>query len=102
MLLPAVSCIPSFDFRLLIRVLGRFSALSLTTDLAPLLGASEGVVMARFSSLGGLGIFEYECLRWWTCAGDRFCGPAIRAWDVLGMAVHDRHVQVLRRASSLE
>lgn len=70
---------PSFDFRLLIRVLGRFSVLSLAIGLASLLGASEGVVMARGSSLGGLGVFEDECLRWCTYAGDRFGGPAIMA-----------------------
>lgn len=93
---------PSFDFRLLIRVLGRFSVLSLATGLASLLGASEGVVMARGSSLGGLGVFEDECLRWCTYAGDRSGGPVIMAWDVLERAEHDRHFQVLRRINSLE
>ena len=93
---------PSLDFRLLIRVLGRFSVLSLSTGSASLLGASEGVVMARVSSLGGLGAFEDECLRWWTCAGDRSGEPAIRVWDVLERVEHDRHVQVLRRTNSLE
>ena len=93
---------PSFDFRLLMRVLGRFSVPSLTTDLPSLLGASDGVVMARGSSLGGLGVFEDECLRWCVCAGDRFGGPAIMAWDVLQRAEHDRQVQVLRRTNSPE
>ena len=93
---------PSFDFRLAIRVLGRFSVLSLSTDLASLLGASEGVVMAWVSSLGGLGAFEEECLRWWTCAGDGSGEPVKSAWDDLEMAEHDTHVHVLRRISSLE
>ena len=96
---PAMSCTPSFDFRLLMRVLGRFSVLSLIKGLASLLGVSEGVAMAPVSFLGGLGVLEDECLRWWTCAGDAFGGPAIR---VLERGEHDRHVQVLRRTSSLE
>ena len=97
---PAVSCMLSFDFRLLIRVLERFSVLSLTMGLASLPGASEAVVMARVSSSGGLRALEDECLRWWICAGDGFGGPAIRAWDGLERAEHDRHVHVLRRINS--
>lgn len=76
--------------------------LSLTTGLTSLLGGSEGVVMARASSLGGLGVFEEDSLRWWMCAGDRFRGPAIRVWDGLDRAEHDMHIQVLRRTNSLE
>lgn len=58
--------------------------------------------MARVSSLGGLGVFEDEYLHWWTCAGNGTGGIAIRAWDVLERAEHDRHVQVVRRTKSLE
>ena len=93
---------PSFDFRLVIRVLGRFSVPSLGTDLASLLGASDGVVMAWVSSLGGLGAFEEECLRWWTCADAGSGEPVNRAWDDLEMVEHDTHVHVLRRMNSLE
>ena len=55
---------PSFDFRLLIRVLGRFSAFALIAGLESLLGVSEGVVIARLSSLGELGVLDDEYLRW--------------------------------------
>ena len=61
---------PSFDFRLLVRVLRRFSVLSLTAGLVSLLGVSDGVVIAGFSSLGGLGVLEDECLRWWAFADE--------------------------------
>lgn len=93
---------PSFDFRLLMRVLGRFSMLSLTAGLTSLPLGSEGEVMAWVSSFGELGAFEEDCLRWWMCAGDRFCGPVMRVWDCLESAEHDKHVQVLRRTNSLE
>ena len=79
LLFPAISCMPSFDFRLLVRVLGRFSVFSLTAGLVSLLGVSEGFVTAWVSSLGGLGALEDECLRWWAFAGNRFDGPAIGA-----------------------
>ncbi len=92
---------PSFDFRLLIRVLGRLSMFSSTTGFVSLLGVSEGVVIALFSSLDGFGAFEDECLRWWGFAGDRFGGPAIGAWDIRAREEHERHVQVLRRMKSL-
>ena len=59
-----MSSMPSFDFRLLIRVLGRFSAFALISGLESLLGLSEGVVIARLSSLGELGVLDDECLRW--------------------------------------
>ena len=58
--------------------------------------------MALDSSLGELGVFEEECLRWCTGAGDRFGEPAISACEVLVAAAQDMHVQVLLRASSLE
>ena len=76
--------------------------LSLTTGLASLLGLSAIVVMARVSSLGELGVFEDEYVRWWTFVSENFRGPAIRAWDALERAEHDRHVQVPRRTKSLE
>ena len=57
------SCMPSLGTRLPMRVLGRFSALSLPTGLESLLGLSDGAVIARVSCFGGLGVFEDECLR---------------------------------------
>lgn len=60
--LPA-SDVPSFDFCLLMRVLGRFSALFFAAGLASLVGASVGVAMAPGSSFGELGVFDDECLR---------------------------------------
>ena len=92
---------PSFDFRLLIRVLGRFSVISLTAGLLSLLGLSEGAVIAGLSSLGGLGVFEDECLRWWAFAGDRCGVPAIGVWDNLERVEHDKHVHVFRRTNSV-
>ena len=92
---------PSFDFRLLKRVLGRFSVISLTAGLLSLLGLSEGAVIAGFSSLGGLGVFEDEFLRWWALAGDRCGVPAIGAWDNLERVEHDKHVHVFRRTNSV-
>lgn len=91
-----MSSMPSFDFRLLIRLLGRFSAFALIAGLESLLGVSEGVVIARLSSLGELGVLDDECLRWGTVAGNR-CGG-----DILERVEHDRHVQVFRRTNSLE
>ena len=92
---------PSLNFRLLIRVLGRFSVIPLTAGLLSLLGSSEGAVIAGFSSLGGLGAFEDECLRWWAFAGDG-CGiPVIGTWDSLERVEHDKHVHVFRRTNSV-
>ena len=82
--------------------LGRFSITSCVVGLAFLEGASDGVVIVLGSSLGELGVFEEEFLRWCSCAGDRFGEPAIRAWDVLAPAAQDKHVQVPLRASSFE
>ena len=79
LLFPVMSCMPSFGFRLLIRVLGRFSVISLTADLLSLLGLSEGAVIAGLSSFGGLEVLEDECLRWWAFVGDRCGGPVIGA-----------------------
>jgi len=57
------SGIASFVLRLLGRLLVRFSAPSLTTILASLAGASDGLVIARGSSLAELEAFEDECFR---------------------------------------
>ena len=53
----------SFDLRLLERLLGRFSALSLIAGEASLVGASDGAVMVLESFFEGFGVFEDECLR---------------------------------------
>ena len=58
--LTLVSCVPSFDFRLFVFVPERPS---LATDLVSLVGASDGVAMARGSSFDEFGVFEEECLR---------------------------------------
>ena len=93
---------PSLVFRLLIRVLGRLSVISLTAGLLSLLGLSEGAVIVGFSFLGGLGVFEDEYLRWWASAGNG-CGvpAAIGVWDNLERVEHDKHVHVFRRTNSV-
>lgn len=58
--LPTVSGIPSFDFRLFVFVPERPS---LAAGLAFLAGGSDGVAMARGSSLDEFGVFEEECFR---------------------------------------
>lgn len=92
----------SFVFRLLERLLARFSTPSLTEGLASFAGASDGVVMALCSSLAELDAFEDECFRWCIRAEGPFEGPVINAWEDLLSAEHDKQVQVLLRARPLE
>lgn len=63
LLLSPLSPMASFDLRLLERLLGRFSALSLIAGEASLVGASDGAVMVLESFFEGFGVFEDECLR---------------------------------------
>ncbi len=92
----------SLDLRLPRRVLDLFSVSTFAIGFASVVGASAGVVMALESSLGELGVFEDECLRWCVRTANGRDDIAISACEVLGRAEHDRHVQVLRRAASLQ
>ena len=57
------SCDPSFNLRLLIRLLERFSVLLLDAVFVSSVGASAGDVIALNGSFGELGVLDEECLR---------------------------------------